>query len=407
MSSCPAINLENGGLAEALRAVDCRTGEGTAIAFGRLFGDHGGLMPALTVLMTLYVAIFAIGLLTGRGRVGLPALTPRLLTLGLVMTFATSWLAYQNVIWTLTTGAPDQIASIIAGTHGSASAAFADKLDTIFSAIADSAQQTPEPAAATAAAGAAGAAAPGAATAGAAALGGVFTPQGMLWLSGLMLLVGTVGVLVTAKVALAALLAVGPVFIIMALFSGTRGLFEGWLKAVVSFAMVPMFTVLIGGATLAMIAPLIQDALMDSTQVATRGVTALFLAACVYSALMAIVVKTTTTIVSSWRVPFGRKLDPTPMAAPQPPLASASPALLASPAAAMAAERVRSMVAALPAPSEATATKVASTSRTRNIVTQAPASTVSAAPRGAVRRVQGVGSRFRAPHAASSRVHLS
>jgi len=405
MSSCAAINIENGGLAEALRAVDCRTGEGTAIAFGRLFGDHGGLMPALTVLMTLYVAIFAIGLLTGRGRVGLPALTPRLLTLGLVMTFATSWLAYQNVIWTLTTGAPDQLASIIAGTHGSASAAFADKLDTIFSAIADSAQQTPEPAAAAGAAGATSAA-PQAAT-GAAAIGGIFTPPGMLWLSGLMLLVGTVGVLVTAKVALAALLAVGPVFIIMALFSGTRGLFEGWLKAVVSFALVPMFTVLIGGATLALISPLIQDALLDSTQVATRSVIALFLAACVYSALMAIVVKTTTTIVATWRVPFGRTSEPAPMAAPQFPLVSAAPALAGSPAAALAAERVRSMVAALPVPSGEVSAKAASTTRTRHIVTQAPASAVSVAPRGAVRRVQGVGSRFRAPHAASSRVHLS
>ena len=404
MSSCAAINIENGGLAEALRAVDCRTGEGTAIAFGRLFGDHGGLMPALTALMTLYVAIFAIGLLTGRGRVGLPALTPRLLTLGLVMTFATSWLAYQNVIWTLTTGAPDQLASIIAGTHGSASTAFADKLDTIFSAIADSAQQAP-PAAATASA--AGAAPQGAAATGTAAVGGIFTPPGMLWLSGLMLLVGTVGVLVTAKVALAALLAVGPVFIIMALFSGTRGLFEGWLKAVVSFALVPMFTVLIGGATLSIIAPLIRDALFDSTEVATRSVTALFLAACVYSALMAIVVKTTTTIVATWRVPFGRTSDPAPMAAPQPPLAPAAPALAGSPAAALAAERVRSMVAALPAPSEAMPSKVASSTRTRNIVTQAPASVVPVAPRGAVRRVQGVGSRFRAPHAASSRVHLS
>ncbi len=86
-----------------------------------------------------------------------------------------------------------------------------------------------------------------------------------------MLLVGTVGVLVTAKVALAALLALGPVFIVLSLFRGTRGLFEGWLKAVVSFALVPLFTVLIGGGALTLIAPLIRSALMDRGAVSTTA----------------------------------------------------------------------------------------------------------------------------------------
>jgi type IV secretion system protein VirB6 len=34
-----------------------------------------------------------------------------------------------------------------------------------------------------------------------------------------------------ARIALAAVMALGPVFIVLALFRGTRGLFEGWLKA--------------------------------------------------------------------------------------------------------------------------------------------------------------------------------
>ncbi|HEY0271445.1 MAG TPA: type IV secretion system protein [Sphingomonas sp.] len=395
--SCPALDLETGGLGQALRSVDCRTGEGTAIAFGRLFGAHGSLMPALTGLLTLYVAIFAIGLLTGRTRLGVSSLTPRMMTMGLVLTFATSWLAYQNVIWTLATGAPDQIATLIAGTHGSASAAFADKLDMIFSAIADGAKQSP-----TAAVSAAGATANGA-TPG----GGMFTPQGMLWMSGLMLLVGTVGVLVTAKVALAALLALGPVFIVLALFSGTRGLFEGWLKAVVSFAMVPMFTVLIGGGALSMITPLIRAALMDQGAVSTKAVTALFLAACVYSALMAIVVRTTTAIVAGWRLPFG--------AAPEPATAAIAPAaapapvtpLAARPATAQAADTVRSIVAALPAPageSAAAATSVAT--NVRGITREISVPLAAPAARQTDRRLEGVGSRFRASPAAPSRAQL-
>ena len=376
--TCPALDLDNGGLGQALRAVDCRTGEGTTVAFGRLFGAHGTLMPALTGLLTLYVAIFAIGLLTGRTRLGISSLTPRMMTIGLVLTFATSWLAYQNVIWTLATGAPD--------------------LDAIFSAIADNAKQTP-----TAAASAVGATANGA-TPG----GGMFTPQGMLWLSGLMLLVGTVGVLVTAKVALAALLALGPLFILMALFGGTRGLFEGWLKAVVSFAMIPMFTVLIGGAALTMISPLIRAALLDSSATSTKAVTGLFLGACVYCALMVIVVKTTTAIVSGWRLPFGAA--PEPVAAPiiQPAAANAPILPLTGRAAtAQASDTVRSIVAALPAPSgETTVSDASVATNVRHITRDISAPFAASAPVSSDRRLQGVGSRFRASPAAPSRALL-
>ena len=354
-------------------------------------------MPALTGLLTLYVAIFAIGLLTGRTRLGISSLTPRMMTIGLVLTFATSWLAYQNVIWTLATGAPDQIATVIAGTHGPASAAFADKLDAIFSAIADSAKQTP-----TAAVSAVGATANGA-TPG----GGMFTPQGMLWLSGLMLLVGTVGVLVTAKVALAALLALGPLFILMALFGGTRGLFEGWLKAVVSFAMIPMFTVLIGGAALTMISPLIRAALLDSSATSTKAVTGLFLGACVYCALMVIVVRMTTAIVSGWRLPFGTALEP--VAAPVAPPTTNAPVmpLIGRTATAQASDTVRSIVAALPAPSgETTVSGASVATNVRHITRDISAPLAASAPASSDRRLQGVGSRFRASPTAPSRALL-
>jgi type IV secretion system protein VirB6 len=396
--SCPALDLQTGGLGQALRAVDCRTGEGTELAFGRLFGAHGTLMPALTGLLTLYVAIFAIGLLTGRTRLGVSALTPRMMTVGLVLTFATSWLAYQNVIWTLATGAPDQLATLLAGTHGSASAAFADKLDAIFEAIADTSKQSPTTVV-TAAGASANGATPG---------GGMFTPQGMLWMSGLMLLVGTVGVLVTAKVALAALLALGPVFIVLALFGATRGLFEGWLKAVVLFAMVPMFTVLIGGAALTMITPLIRDALMEQGATSTKAVTALFLGACVYCALMAIVVKTTSVIVAGWRLPFGAAPEPAPAATTALAAAPVPVTPLAARAThAQASDTVRSIVAALPAPgNDGAGASAAAATNVRHITREIAAPAVTPAARATDRRLDGVGSRFRASPAAPSRAQL-
>jgi type IV secretion system protein VirB6 len=308
--------------------------------------------------------------------------------LGLVLTFATSWLAYQQVVWTLAVGAPDQIATLIAGTHGSATAAFAGKLDMIFQAIADSThQQGPSEAVAAASATANGATPSGIS---------MLSPQGMMWISGLMLLVGTVGVMVTAKVALAALLAVGPVFIIFILFPATRGLFEGWLKAVVSCAMIPLFTVLIGGATLALIAPLIRDALLQSTEIAAKSATALFLGACVYCALMAIVARTAGAIVAGWRIPF-LHAEPAAAAASAMPGTTILPPLLATGSGAQPmSERVRDMLSALPAAGGGTGEAAAgSAARHRTIVHAATPSLPAPQATRSDARLQGVGSRFR------------
>jgi type IV secretion system protein VirB6 len=391
MTACPALQLDGASLAATLRGLDCQVGEGTAIAFGRLFGQHGALMPVLTAILTLYVGLFGWALLTGRSRLGLAALTPRMMTIGLVMTFATSWLAYQNVVWQLAVGAPDQLASVVAGTRGSATSAFADKIEIIFAAISDSTHQS-----------ATGAVAATQASADGASRNVSFlSPQGMLWISGLMLLVGTVGVMVTAKIVLAALLALGPVFIVLALFPASRGLFEGWLKATVASALVPLLTVLIGGAVLTMIAPLIRDALNDSTEESTRGAMMLFLSACVYLALMVLLGRTAGMIVSGWRLPFGGAqpapgVAPMPMPAPTPQVAitgygAGSSTVVANP-------RVRAMMAGLrPSPDGNTpSAEVGERSeRARAVVLGlAPAATAAATSPGD-RRLQGVGSRFR------------
>ena len=119
MTACSQI-ADGGDLTvgSALRGVDCLAAEMTSSTFGRLFGAQGMLSEVLTILLTLYIAFFAISLLTGRSRLGISALTPRALTLGLVLTFATSWAAYQSVVWNLAVGGPDQLAGILTGENG-------------------------------------------------------------------------------------------------------------------------------------------------------------------------------------------------------------------------------------------------------------------------------------------------
>src|SRR5688572_13876300 len=219
------------------------SGEAASFAFSRLFGSDALLGQALTLALTLYIAFYAVGLLTGRTSLSVSSLTPRMMTLGIALTFATSWVAYQSVIWNLLVGAPDQIASLLIGSQGSATSLFADRLDTIFGVVAQAAAAT-EAAAATGM--------PQASTS-------LASGPDLLWLSALLLLLGTVGVLLVARIALAAMLALGPIFIICGLFEGSRGLFEGWLKAAVLFALTPLLAVLIGGATIAMLSPMLDS----------------------------------------------------------------------------------------------------------------------------------------------------
>ena len=292
MSACEALIANAAvGAAPALRAVDCMANDFAASGFARAFGSNGALLPALTILLTLYVAFFAFALITGRSRLGVGALMPRMLLVGAVLTFATSWIAWQQVVWNLVIGAPDQLAGVLMGVKGSSTQMLAGRIDLVVRAIAEVDE---------ASRGAAGQAAAGA-TAGVSA--GAFAPPGLMWLGAMLLLLGTIGVLVTTRIALGLLLALGPVFVVLALFGGTRGLFVGWLRALVLMAVVPLFVVAGGMMMLELLAPVLRG-LAGPDGIEPQAAIALFLIAAVYVALMVMAVMMAGRIVSAWTV-FG------------------------------------------------------------------------------------------------------
>jgi len=287
-TQCDALMNDVGtGVAAALRAVDCTASEVSAAAFGRLFAPGGTMAPVLTMLLGLFIAFFAIALLLGRSNLSIRSLVPRILTLGLVVTFATSWVAYQAVVWNLAIGAPDYLASMLTGTSGSATTTFADKIDIVLLAV----QQATETA-------------NGGTENGGAAEITAFSPQGILWLGAMLFLLGTVGVLVTARIGLALLVALGPIFVVMALFTSTRGLFTGWLKGVVMLGLTPLFAVLGGGVMLELAVPILSSLNQIPGQIDPRAAMAFFLIGAVHVALMFMVLKVTSTMVAGWRV-FG------------------------------------------------------------------------------------------------------
>ncbi|HEY6965127.1 MAG TPA: type IV secretion system protein [Erythrobacter sp.] len=290
------------GVSAALTAVDCIASGMSEQAFNRLFGTEGQLTLTLTLVLVLYVAGFGLSLMLGRSNLGVRALIPKMITLGLVVGFATSYLAFSTVFYNFFIGGPDQIAGILTGSGGeSATMVFAQKLDVVFLAIQQASGDTANISA--------------------------FSPPGMMWLGAMLLLLGTVGLLVTARIALALLLAVGPIFVVLALFEGTRGLFTGWLKGLTMMALAPLFAVLGGSIMLEISVPVLAALVAVPGKIDQQAAMAFFLIGAVHLALMLLALKVAGTMVAGWQVfglvPWARERErpaegPRPAPVPQP-----------------------------------------------------------------------------------------
>jgi type IV secretion system protein VirB6 len=149
----------------------------------------------------------------------------------------------------------------------------------------------------------------------------------LVWASAIILLLATLGLLVIARIVLAVLLALGPVFIVFGLFDGARGLFEGWLRTAVGFAVAPTLVVLGGSGVLAVIGPMISAVADDplAAVAALRPVISLFLACVIYAGLLLTLAATAAALTRGWRI----RIPGAPPRAPDPaalPMASAAAA---------------------------------------------------------------------------------
>ncbi len=86
---------------------------------------------------------------------------------------------------------------------------------------------------------------------------GQYMYAGMVWLGTIGLAGYATMLIVLSKLAVAILLAVGPVFILLLIFANTKSLFEGWMRTLLNYAVVPIFVY----ALLALILMLIEQPL--------------------------------------------------------------------------------------------------------------------------------------------------
>lgn len=70
---------------------------------------------------------------------------------------------------------------------------------------------------------------------------GLYFYAGAIWIGAIGFTGYATMLIVLSKVAVAILLAVGPIFILLLIFNNTKNLFEGWLRTLLNYAVIPIF----------------------------------------------------------------------------------------------------------------------------------------------------------------------
>ena len=225
MSTC-AGTVGDGVIRGVLGAVDCQTRTFAEAGYTALTSSSSGFQLALTTLLTIYVALVGYRMMFASDGARLSDAPGIALKIGAILAMVTSWSTFQTLVFDTAAHAPLQIASIVSAPLASGSSALAadpyNGLQTAYDQLTRSAVAFGKVAGPVAKA----YASPEAATAEA-----LSAASGVLFMT-------SAGVVAAATLSIGVLTAIGPIFIAMFLIPATRGLFDGWVRALAASALV-------------------------------------------------------------------------------------------------------------------------------------------------------------------------
>jgi type IV secretion system protein VirB6 len=133
--------------------------------------------------------------------------------------------------------------------------------------------------------------------------------SGLLWISAVVMLLSTVGLILAAKIVLGFLLAVGPIFIGLFLFDATRGFFDGWLRTTAAFALTPLAACVFGAALVLVLEPflVVVAAQAAEGEFDMGSIVTVTLIIAVFGIVMSLVLRMATGIASGYVTPQGRR----------------------------------------------------------------------------------------------------
>lgn len=246
--SCPALPIDGGYLSAVLAFVDCQAQLLGAYGYQALAAPGSLFSLILAVLLTIFVAVYGYGMMLGQ----VPSIRDGVLAfvkIGIVLVLATNWPPYQTLVYDTVVKGPAELTAAIGGGSGLPGAQgglvtrleATDRMLMTLAAEGTGLAQTQEQAA-------------------------MRTPPVLpgfdaLALSRIFYLGGVVGAFAAVRIIAGLLLALAPFFIAFLLFDATRGLFEGWLRALFGAALGALGVSIVLGIELALLESWLADIL--------------------------------------------------------------------------------------------------------------------------------------------------
>lgn len=248
---CPAVSTGNQFLVESLAHLDCQAQTLGSFGFQALAAPGSPGAVVLTALLTLFVALYGIRLLFSPGDEPRDLVTA-VLKVGIVLTIAVSWPAWRTLAYDTVLHGPTEVASaMMPETLPDPTAQLPQRLQGIDNGIAaltalNTGRQTGQIIAEGPASG----------------FGQIALEDeaGLGW-SRPIYLASTIGSLAVLRVAGGLLLALAPLVAGLLLFDPTRGLFAGWLRALVLVALGSLAQTVLLSVQLALMEPWLADTL--------------------------------------------------------------------------------------------------------------------------------------------------
>lgn len=238
--SCPALPIDGGYLSAILAFVDCQAQSLGANGYQALAAPGSPFSLILAVLITVFVALFGYRMMLGQ----VPSIREGVLgfvKIGIVLMLAANWPPYQTLVYNTVFKGPAELTAAIGGASGLPGAQggmvarleATDRMLVSLAAQGAGSLQTRQQAAEH--------------------IPSVLPGFDALALTRILYLSGVVGAFASVRILAGLLLAIAPFFIAFLLFDATRGLFEGWLRALIGAALGALGVAIVLGIELALL----------------------------------------------------------------------------------------------------------------------------------------------------------
>jgi type IV secretion system protein VirB6 len=241
MSGACVIAPDAGAVRAMLASVACETHDFAHRGFDALTGGQA-FQSAVTSVLVIYVALVGYRLLFASDGARLADAPKMALMVGAVLALISSWSLFETLVFDVSAKAPAKIAELLSVGDQSRSADPVGRLQVAYDQLRASAEalRNPPPPTPTTTQSVAPRQVASEDPAKAELAGRQHAAAELLDVAAGAVLTAHAGLIAVFGLVIGLLNAVGPVFLVLLLFHQTRGLFEGWVRALIGAALATM-----------------------------------------------------------------------------------------------------------------------------------------------------------------------